>query len=215
MSAQPFHPQTLRRISRFLVERADTSNKPASGTAEQIMHSENADEILCVICLVLTPDTVLLECGHAALCCGCATRLWEQETAARRCPLCRDQVRGVLRILSEAQGAVRRTSRTPFLSIAPLLSSCPIIPSRSATHRPFRPRRSPSRRFYPVGQAPHSSPRAQTNPRPDRHRRHRRRRRSRRRSRPCSTTRGSGADAAAIAPRNGPKAREFSGEAWR
>ena len=48
---------------------------------------------------------VLLECGHGGLCAGCAERLWMLPAAGRTCPLCRNGVTGVVRIVGAAAAA--------------------------------------------------------------------------------------------------------------
>ncbi len=58
----------------------------------------------CFVCLDLTPDAILLECGHGGLCVGCAERLWQR---GRRCPLCRADFTGVVRIVDTEAAAVR------------------------------------------------------------------------------------------------------------
>jgi hypothetical protein len=59
----------------------------------------------CIVCMERPPDSILLECGHAGLCVGCATVLWDQ---ARRCPLCRQEFAAIMRIVArEAPRTVR------------------------------------------------------------------------------------------------------------
>ena len=51
------------------------------------------DERICVVCLENPSNTVLLPCGHANFCAGCAA-----EVHRDCCPLCRQRVTGVHRI---------------------------------------------------------------------------------------------------------------------
>jgi hypothetical protein len=43
----------------------------------------------CTLCLTAKPDTVLLPCGHMAICASCGNDLWE---SSRACPVCSTRV---------------------------------------------------------------------------------------------------------------------------
>jgi hypothetical protein len=47
------------------------------------------EEKTCWLCFAAAPDSVLLECGHAGLCCGCAVQLL---ATLSKCPICREQI---------------------------------------------------------------------------------------------------------------------------
>uniref|UniRef100_A0A7S1A2Z7 RING-type domain-containing protein n=1 Tax=Noctiluca scintillans TaxID=2966 RepID=A0A7S1A2Z7_NOCSC len=55
-------------------------------------------EQLCFICYDTFPDGVLLECGHAGMCVNCALQLTERRGDGAQCPICRAQVRMVVRL---------------------------------------------------------------------------------------------------------------------
>ncbi|KAH8152781.1 uncharacterized protein LAJ45_03006 [Morchella importuna] len=63
----------------------------------QVEAEERQMEAECVVCSDETPDTVLVPCGHLALCSGCCDTMGIKERGARnwsavRCPLCRTAV---------------------------------------------------------------------------------------------------------------------------
>jgi len=61
---------------------------------------ENAERALnCGICLTAKRDAVIFPCMHAMYCHECVSKHYESETqAARKCPCCRAQMTGVMRI---------------------------------------------------------------------------------------------------------------------
>jgi len=74
-----------------------TSILSARGTTfTEIVESEN----LCFVCYDQSPDSCLLECGHAGLCVGCASRLLERRRPGSHafCPICRTAVSCVLQL---------------------------------------------------------------------------------------------------------------------
>ena len=62
------------------------------------------DDSSCIVCWDQPRDAVLLECGHGGLCVACADLLWRQ---TRRCPLCREEFAGVMRIVDASDATVR------------------------------------------------------------------------------------------------------------
>ena len=57
--------------------------------------AEEAEERLCVICLVNPRDTTVLPCRHMCLCSDCAGELRKQTS---KCPICRNQIESLLHI---------------------------------------------------------------------------------------------------------------------
>lgn len=56
---------------------------------------EDAEERLCVICLVNERDTTVLPCRHMCMCHDCAQELRRQTS---KCPICRNHVESLLHI---------------------------------------------------------------------------------------------------------------------
>jgi hypothetical protein len=57
--------------------------------------AEEAEERLCVICLVNPRDTTVLPCRHMCLCSDCASELRKQSS---KCPICRNNISSLLHI---------------------------------------------------------------------------------------------------------------------
>jgi E3 ubiquitin-protein ligase MGRN1 len=57
--------------------------------------AEEAEERLCVICLVNPRDTTVLPCRHMCLCSDCASELRKQSS---KCPICRNNIESLLHI---------------------------------------------------------------------------------------------------------------------
>lgn len=84
-------------LSRPAVCDPSSSILSARGTTfTTIVESEQ----LCFICYSDPPEAVLLECGHAGMCIGCATHLYDNPRRMRQplCPICRQQVSMVLKL---------------------------------------------------------------------------------------------------------------------
>lgn len=59
----------------------------------------------CAVCCAERADGVLLDCGHGGLCVGCSLRVSTAPSIAlRRCPWCREGVRGVVQLLLPGDG---------------------------------------------------------------------------------------------------------------
>lgn len=71
---------------RPIAESAGTSSAAAA---------EEAEERLCVICLVNRRDTTVLPCRHMCLCSDCASELRKQSS---KCPICRNNIESLLHI---------------------------------------------------------------------------------------------------------------------
>ena len=63
--------------------------------AESSSAAEDAEERLCVICLVNPRDTTVLPCRHMCLCSDCASELRKQSS---KCPICRNNIESLLHI---------------------------------------------------------------------------------------------------------------------
>lgn len=55
-------------------------------------------EQLCFICYDQPPNGVLLECGHAGICCDCAGGVVDRRPGHATCPICRTPISMVLRL---------------------------------------------------------------------------------------------------------------------
>lgn len=67
-----------------MLETLRAENRPEDG--EEIPEGDAENQ--CVICLVKPREVIVLNCGHASMCQGCASRLPEPRT----CPICRQPV---------------------------------------------------------------------------------------------------------------------------
>ena len=66
-----------------------------SDASNASMASSNGGSRECIACLSLPRDTIVLPCRHMCLCAGCAEGL---RVRADKCPLCRQQFTGFLRV---------------------------------------------------------------------------------------------------------------------
>mmetsp|Transcript_17750 Transcript_17750/g.49136 ORF Transcript_17750/g.49136 Transcript_17750/m.49136 type:complete len:131 (-) Transcript_17750:543-935(-) len=53
------------------------------------------------------PSTIVMECGHDGLCVECAGRLWRQPPNMKVCPLCRQSISGIVRIVGAQRELVK------------------------------------------------------------------------------------------------------------
>ena len=68
------------------------------------------EQLCCIICMDAQHEAVLLRCGHTGVCAACAGQLWQSQD--RRCPLCRERIRSVLRIVGDdGNGTVTSRAR--------------------------------------------------------------------------------------------------------
>lgn len=74
------------------LEQAGAGNREGAGTS---LSMEDAEERLCVICLVNPRDTTVLPCRHMCLCSDCASELRKQSS---KCPICRNNIESLLHI---------------------------------------------------------------------------------------------------------------------
>ena len=94
---------TLAKIPSQLISRAAAANLHDSAPSTLAEQNDEDDET-CIVCWEQPQDAVLLECGHGGLCVACADLLWRQ---TRRCPLCREEFAGVMRIVDASDATVR------------------------------------------------------------------------------------------------------------
>ena len=53
---------------------------------------------LCSICLENEKNTAFFRCGHKCVCADCASRIMKLEGYLKKCPICRKDIVGKLRI---------------------------------------------------------------------------------------------------------------------
>ncbi|KAG7673120.1 hypothetical protein Ndes2526B_g05305 [Nannochloris sp. 'desiccata'] len=75
--------------------------RPTQGAAGASA-AEEAEERLCVICLVNPRDTTVLPCRHMCLCSDCASELRKQSS---KCPICRNNIESLLHIRINKEAA--------------------------------------------------------------------------------------------------------------
>ena len=68
---------------------------------DAVISAEDAEERLCVICLVNPRDTTVLPCRHMCMCYECAQELRKQSS---KCPICRNHVESLLHIKMNKAG---------------------------------------------------------------------------------------------------------------
>jgi len=73
-------------LVKELMKRGEGEEK----AAEKGEKKEHKEEDLCKICFVNVIDTVLLNCGHVAICMECSRSL-------QNCPICRDTISKVVK----------------------------------------------------------------------------------------------------------------------
>eukprot|EP00446_Apocalathium_sp_SHHI-4_P023212 CAMPEP_0177259512 /NCGR_PEP_ID=MMETSP0367-20130122/58689_1 /TAXON_ID=447022 ORGANISM="Scrippsiella hangoei-like, Strain SHHI-4" /NCGR_SAMPLE_ID=MMETSP0367 /ASSEMBLY_ACC=CAM_ASM_000362 /LENGTH=596 /DNA_ID=CAMNT_0018713817 /DNA_START=11 /DNA_END=1797 /DNA_ORIENTATION=- len=110
---------SLMRTSRVI--DPSTSILSARGTTfSDIVESEQ----LCFICYDQPPQVVLMECGHAGLCEGCAIHLSERRPTQAQCPICRSGISCVMRLRTDLtvpshHFVAAASSRRPGASVTP------------------------------------------------------------------------------------------------
>jgi hypothetical protein len=105
-------PSTLKKVGDTLYCRsadAPQHNIPP-GRGQIFIRNISADQdddgndTSCSICMDRAPDAILLECGHGGLCMDCAQSLWDAGPEGRLCPMCRNAITGIVKIVGEAPG---------------------------------------------------------------------------------------------------------------
>eukprot|EP00949_MAST-11_sp_MAST-11-sp1_P002502 g2502.t1 len=77
------HNDTLKRLGLTRSDFAAMLNSDDTAT-------EDVD--ICKICFVTKIDTVILPCGHLAICKECGKMLMKHDSTQPRCPICRKPV---------------------------------------------------------------------------------------------------------------------------
>jgi hypothetical protein len=72
------------------------SRDPGSSILEASVQERVGGDNICFICYDEKPEAVLLECGHAGMCVGCAKELRLRQQGL--CPICRAQIHSVVRL---------------------------------------------------------------------------------------------------------------------
>jgi len=106
-------PSTLKKVGDTLYCRsadAPQHNIPPGPVGQIFIRNISADQdddgndTSCSICMDRAPDAILLECGHGGLCMDCAQSLWDAGPEGRLCPMCRNAITGIVKIVGEAPG---------------------------------------------------------------------------------------------------------------
>ncbi|KAL6767261.1 hypothetical protein ACKKBG_A39260 [Auxenochlorella protothecoides x Auxenochlorella symbiontica] len=100
---------------------------PRAAGAEARESAEDAEERLCVICLVNDRDTTVLPCRHMCMCHECAQELRKQTS---KCPICRNHVESLLHI-KMTKGA-RRAAAAAVAAAAAAAATSPPPPAPTA-----------------------------------------------------------------------------------
>jgi len=87
----PFSGELPSDVATNSVLMQAHSSAVAPAVVAGVSEQEGADDTLCKICFEKPINTVLLECGHSALCGGCA-----QAITGNPCPFCRRPVSRVV-----------------------------------------------------------------------------------------------------------------------
>eukprot|EP00294_Goniomonas_avonlea_P011852 CAMPEP_0114543206 /NCGR_PEP_ID=MMETSP0114-20121206/2233_1 /TAXON_ID=31324 /ORGANISM="Goniomonas sp, Strain m" /LENGTH=187 /DNA_ID=CAMNT_0001727531 /DNA_START=90 /DNA_END=649 /DNA_ORIENTATION=- len=109
--------QTLLRVGPIFF-RAYTPGDPTWGPDEEAgqdtadaRQAKAAENTTCFVCMENEWDAVLMPCGHSGLCVGCACLLRKGFT--HDCPVCRDDFRQLLRIVSAGDDGTVETVVVP------------------------------------------------------------------------------------------------------
>eukprot|EP00026_Physarum_polycephalum_P000342 Phypoly_transcript_00342.p2 GENE.Phypoly_transcript_00342~~Phypoly_transcript_00342.p2 ORF type:complete len:719 (+),score=127.38 Phypoly_transcript_00342:2610-4766(+) len=74
--------------------REEKGKQPEGSANDTKPREEGGKDKLCLVCMEVPPNTVLLECGHLVLCDKCAPQVVEKNS----CPLCRTPIARSLRV---------------------------------------------------------------------------------------------------------------------
>ena len=84
--------EVLRQIISAREENQNRNNAAAAnqGSNGGVTNQEDGDsEVNCRVCLQNPREVILLECGHIALCSGCAAQIMR---SGQGCPICRSEI---------------------------------------------------------------------------------------------------------------------------
>ena len=65
---------------------------------ELVETNEISYDELCIICMIRSKTTAFFRCGHKVCCHDCAKKMLKKHKDLRKCPICRKNISGVLRI---------------------------------------------------------------------------------------------------------------------
>lgn len=88
--------QTTLSVTRSL-DPSSSILSARGATFADIVESEQ----LCFICYDQVPEAILLECGHAGMCVGCALQLLERRPGQAHCAICRSHIASVVRLRAD------------------------------------------------------------------------------------------------------------------
>lgn len=71
---------------------------PSSSRIEPTATPSSPERLLCAVCQDAEKSVMLEPCRHICVCADCAESLLKQGRTKRNCPLCREYIRGTLRV---------------------------------------------------------------------------------------------------------------------
>lgn len=92
--------QEIYGLEHAAENKGNASGTPGS-TGSTDRGADDAEERLCVVCLVNPRDTTVLPCRHMCLCSDCASELRKQTS---KCPICRNNIESLLHIKISKEG---------------------------------------------------------------------------------------------------------------
>eukprot|EP00929_Paragymnodinium_shiwhaense_P054392 TRINITY_DN27258_c0_g1_i1.p1 TRINITY_DN27258_c0_g1~~TRINITY_DN27258_c0_g1_i1.p1 ORF type:complete len:268 (-),score=32.46 TRINITY_DN27258_c0_g1_i1:117-920(-) len=80
-------------------EEPEIAGHAVDNYSNNAVYSNNAgNSTMCTICMARRKDTVIVPCGHKAVCQECAETLTSSRGSQNRCPLCRMPIQQVVRV---------------------------------------------------------------------------------------------------------------------
>mmetsp|Transcript_71125 Transcript_71125/g.189850 ORF Transcript_71125/g.189850 Transcript_71125/m.189850 type:complete len:214 (-) Transcript_71125:82-723(-) len=114
-SSNPSPPTTLKQVSEFHFKWPDETDRgtaspsssspalPAPSNARTV-DSDPSSDLSCVVCFEGERDAIVLNCGHGGLCLACGVKIWD---STRQCPMCRQRIIGLMRVVGRRGDLVR------------------------------------------------------------------------------------------------------------
>ena len=93
--------QEIYGLEHAAENKGNASSGDNAGSTGTTDRADDAEERLCVICLVNPRDTTVLPCRHMCLCSECAGELRKQTS---KCPICRNNIESLLHIKISKEG---------------------------------------------------------------------------------------------------------------
>lgn len=93
--------QEIYGLEHAAESKGNASSGDNAGSTGTTDRADDAEERLCVICLVNPRDTTVLPCRHMCLCSECAGELRKQTS---KCPICRNNIESLLHIKISKEG---------------------------------------------------------------------------------------------------------------